>query len=94
MKTFAGVGGFGGPVSLCGMTIPAAAVLATVLCAIAGNAAAETVAEIASPDGALVVTVLLDSDGRPGYAISRRGTAVIAESRLGFILAECPEARA
>ena len=51
----------------------------------------ETVAEIASPDGTLAVSVTLDPDGRPGYAISRRGAAVIAESRLGFILANAPK---
>ena len=91
MKTFAAAGGFAGPVSLPAMRILAAAILVTALGAIGGNAAAETVAEIASPNGALAVAVMLDPDGRPGYAISRRGAAVIAESRLGFILADAPK---
>ena len=53
--------------------------------------AAATVATLASPDGALEVSVTLDADGRPGYAVSRRGRPVIAESRLGFILADAPK---
>ena len=73
------------------MRILAAALLAAALYAIGNNAAAETDAEISSPDGTLAVTVMLDPDGRPGYAISRRGTIVIAESRLGFILANAPK---
>ena len=44
-----------------------------------------------SPDGLLAVAVTLDPDGRPGYAIARRGAPVIAESRLGFILANAPK---
>ena len=94
MKTFAVAGGFAGPVSLPGMRIPAAAFLITALGAIAGNAAAETVAEIASPNGALTVTVTLDPDGRPGYAISparrRRHRRIAAR----FHPRGCPEARA
>ena len=56
-----------------------------------GLARAETVATVSSPDGALVVSVTLDTDGRPGYSIARRGSPVIAESRLGFILANAPK---
>ncbi|HEU5468041.1 MAG TPA: glycoside hydrolase family 97 catalytic domain-containing protein, partial [Steroidobacteraceae bacterium] len=52
-----------------------------------GPALGETVATAASPDGALVVEVTLDAEGRPGYALSRRGRPVIAESRLGILLA-------
>ena len=64
---------------------------ALVLLASAGLARGETVATLASPDGALTVSVTLDADGRPGYAISRSGAAVIADSRLGFILANAPK---
>ena len=66
-------------------------ILITLLAATAGLARAETVATVSSPDGALVASVTLDPDGRPGYAITRRGAPVIAESRLGFILANAPK---
>jgi alpha-glucosidase len=52
---------------------------------------AETVATLSSPDGTLAVAVTLDADGRPGYAIARRGVPVIAESRLGFLLTDAPK---
>jgi alpha-glucosidase len=64
---------------------------AAILIVAAGAAAGETVASLASPDGSLAVTVTLDGDGRPGYALARRGEPVIAESRLGFILANGPK---
>ena len=44
-----------------------------------------------SPGGTLTVSVTLDADGRPGYAVARGGQPVIAESRLGFILADAPK---
>ena len=62
--------------------------LAAVLPAGAG---AEPVARVSSPAGALIVTVTLDGEGRPGYTIDRNGKAVIAESRLGFLLADAPK---
>jgi alpha-glucosidase len=58
---------------------------------VAGLACAETVAMLDSPGGALKVSVTLDADGRPGYAISRGALPVIAESRLGFILSGAPK---
>jgi alpha-glucosidase len=58
---------------------------------LAGVARADTVATLSSPEGTLAVTVTLDPDGRPGYAIARRGAPVIAESRLGFLLADAPK---
>ncbi|HEX9706024.1 MAG TPA: glycoside hydrolase family 97 protein [Steroidobacteraceae bacterium] len=57
----------------------------------AGSARAEAVASLSSPDGALTVTVTLDPEGRPGYAIARQGRPVIAESRLGFLLTDAPK---
>jgi alpha-glucosidase len=42
----------------------------------------------ASPDGRLVVTIETDGDGRPLWSLARDGKAVIAPSRLGFILAD------
>ena len=62
-----------------------------VLMLVAGNAGAETIASLESPGGTLTVTVTLDADGRPGYAIARNGAPVIADSRLGFILSGSPK---
>lgn len=45
----------------------------------------------ASPDGRLVVTIETDGDGRPLWSLARDGKAVIAPSRLGFILADAPK---
>ncbi len=67
------------------------AVLVLLLAPAAGLARADAVATVDSPDGKLAVTVTLDPDGRPGYAISRQGAPVIADSRLGFILANAPK---
>src|SRR5687768_1072653 len=50
-------------------------------------ASGEVVATAASPDGSLVVELTLDAEGRPGYALSRLGRPVIADSRLGILLA-------
>ncbi len=47
-------------------------------------ALAKVVATGASPDGTLVVTVDLDNENRPSYAITRRGKPIIANSRLGL----------
>ena len=62
-----------------------------VLMLVAGITRAETLATLDSPGGTLTVTVTLDADGRPGYAIARNGAPVIAESRLGFILSDSPK---
>ena len=59
--------------------------LAWGLCAAAG---AEPVASVSSPGGTLTVTITLNDEGRPGYAIARRGKPLIAESRLGFLLTD------
>ena len=55
------------------------------------TARAETVATLASPDGRLEVSITIDGEGRPGYALARDGVPVIGESRLGFILANAPK---
>jgi alpha-glucosidase len=57
----------------------------------AGNARTEAVASLSSPDNTLTVTVTIDPDGRPGYAIARRDRPVIADSRLGFLLTDAPK---
>ncbi len=65
--------------------------LASTLTLIAGIAWGDTVATVASPGNVLTVTVSLDNDGRPSYAVSRSGVPVIAESRLGFLLTDAPK---
>lgn len=46
---------------------------------------------VASPDGSIVVELSTDNDGRPAYAVSRKGQPVIASSRLGFLLLDAPK---
>jgi alpha-glucosidase len=46
---------------------------------------------IASPGGVLTVRVGVDPDGRPEYAVDRRGTPLIGKSRLGFLLVDRPK---
>lgn len=58
---------------------------------LASPAAAETVATAASPDGSITVSVDLDNDGRPSYAVTRKGKPLIAPSRLGFLLTDAPK---
>ena len=64
-------------------------------------AAAQTIAQAApttqalasasSPSGTIKVDVLLNPEGRAGYAISREGKPVILESRLGFLFTDAPQ---
>ncbi len=49
---------------------------------------AETVASVASPGDVVRVTVDIDGDGRPGYAVTRRGKPIINTSRLGFLFTD------
>ncbi|WP_241241862.1 glycoside hydrolase family 97 protein [Sphingobium algorifonticola] len=58
---------------------------------LASPAAAETVATAASPDGSITVSVDLDNDGRPSYAVMHKGKPLIAPSRLGFLLTDAPK---
>ena len=50
-----------------------------------------TVGTVDSPGHVLRVTVTLNGEGRPGYSVTRAGTPVIAESRLGFLLTDAPK---
>lgn len=59
------------------------ALLATIL-----PAQAADLARVASPDGALVVTLESQHEGRLAYRVERNGEAVIAPSRLGFLLGD------
>lgn len=54
-------------------------------------AMAETVATASSPDASITVVVDLDNDGRPSYAVTRKGKPLIASSRLGFLLTDAPK---
>lgn len=42
--------------------------------------------DIQSPDGKLVVSFLLDADGRPMYQVARNGNLVVLPSALGFTM--------
>nr|WP_245622582.1 glycoside hydrolase family 97 protein [Pseudoxanthomonas dokdonensis] len=46
---------------------------------------------VSSPDGSLQVSLTTDNDGRPAYAVQRRGKPLIDDSRLGFILLDAPK---
>ena len=71
---------------LCLIAIPAAA--QDVAQAAAGS---QVIASVKSPAGTLRVDVTLNPEGRVGYAVSREGKPVIAESRLGFLFTNAPE---
>ncbi|XHS78726.1 glycoside hydrolase family 97 protein [Burkholderiaceae bacterium UC74_6] len=51
-------------------------------------AGAETVARVASPDGRTEARIEIDKDGRAAWAVDRDRRAVIAPSRLGFVLSD------
>lgn len=59
--------------------------------AVAATAHAGPGPRIASPDGSIVVELSTDNDGRPAYAVSRKGQPVLTPSRLGFLLLEAPK---
>ena len=50
-----------------------------------------TRASIASPGGKLSIVIAVDPDGRPHYTVARNDQLLIAESRLGFLLADAPK---
>jgi alpha-glucosidase len=54
-------------------------------------AAATPVATVESPSSVLRLTLGINDEGRPYYNVTRRGAAVITDSRLGFILANAPK---
>ncbi len=63
----------------------------TVVFAVAASAQAAPGPRVTSPDGSLIVELSTDNDGRPAYAVSRKGQPVIAPSRLGFLLLDAPK---
>lgn len=56
-----------------------------------GSTWAAPTAELSSPDGRLRLQLELDYNGHPLYSVQRRGQAVIAPSRLGFLLTDAPK---
>ncbi len=64
------------------------ALVAGVVCA---QTAAADDAVVRSPNGSIEVQMRTDGDGRPEYAIRRRGKPLVNWSRLGFILADAPK---
>src|ERR1044072_9817849 len=54
------------------------------------TAAGIALAKATSPDGRIEVSVTTDGDGRPYYAVSRGGKAIIRPSRLGFMFTDAP----
>jgi alpha-glucosidase len=66
-------------------------VLAVLLMVFAPGAYADSVAEYASPNGSIKVSVEINGEGSPGYKITRNGKEIIGESRLGFILTDAPK---
>jgi alpha-glucosidase len=57
----------------------------------AQTAAKPVVATASSPDGRITVSVTVDNDGRPSYAVARGGKLVITDSRLGFLFTDAPK---
>ncbi len=51
----------------------------------------DVIATADSPDHALSVKILVNADGRLSYEVDRKGSTVIAPSRLGFLLANARE---
>ncbi|GAA4027915.1 glycoside hydrolase family 97 protein [Sphingomonas rosea] len=49
------------------------------------------VAEASSPSGTLKLSVMLNGEGRIGYAVSRGNQPVINESHLGFLFTDAPQ---
>ena len=54
-------------------------------------ARAEVVAKASSPNGRITLSMSLDNEGRPSYAVQRDGKPLIADSRLGFMFTDAPK---
>jgi alpha-glucosidase len=54
----------------------------------AASAQGQPLASASSPDGSVKVEVSLDGDGRAAYAVTRNGKAILAPSKLGFLLTD------
>ncbi|WP_422921404.1 glycoside hydrolase family 97 protein [Sphingomonas donggukensis] len=66
--------------------------MASVLALVAATPAlAEVVAKAESPDKSISVAVSIDNDGRPTYAITRKGKPLVNDSALGFLFTDAPK---
>jgi len=55
------------------------------------TAVATPAATATSPDRSLVVTIALDNDGRPTYAVTRKGKPVLNPGKLGVMFTDAPK---
>lgn len=55
------------------------------------TASFKPVATATSPDGSIALTIAFDNDGRPTYAVSRKGKAILNPSRLGIMFTDAPK---
>ena len=58
------------------------------LCLVSASAQAETLARVASPDGALVVSIDSGEESRLSYRVERNGKPLLASSALGMLLGD------
>ena len=65
--------------------VTAAATALAATPALAQNAPA---AQASSPDGTVSVALTIDGDGRASYSVTRKGKAIIAPSKLGFLFTD------
>ncbi len=65
--------------------------LAVTALAAANPALAQVVAQAQSPGKLVGVSVSIDGDGRPSYAVTYKGKALIANSALGFLFTDAPK---
>ena len=61
--------------------------------AVAQPAWAAPVASATSPDGTVSVELNTDGDGRVSYSVSRKGKAIVAPSKLGFLFTDAAKDR-
>jgi alpha-glucosidase len=53
--------------------------------------AATALATATSPDKSILVSIFIDGDGRPSYTVTRKGKAILGESRLGIMFTDAPK---
>lgn len=53
--------------------------------------ASNPAAQAASPDKSVVVSIRFDNEGRPSYSVTRKGRAILADSRLGMMFTDAPK---
>ena len=53
--------------------------------------AAKPLATATSPDKSIAVAIFIDGDGRPTYSVTRKGKAILGESRLGMAFTDAPK---